>query len=205
MIHDHAFSIATAAIAVAALGDAAFIAITAWQPAPLDDLATVSLVSTYPTANPFVHNEPPPLDTIVQWPLFGRFRVESPLPDVSPPTSLALQLRAVFVHIDPAATFAVIADPSGVAQAYALDAALPGGAVVHAIADDRVVLRREGQFETLYFHLPETDSSGASLRIIPPAPTASADPQSPISAESVAVPQRSPPATTGTRLSKGTG
>ena len=141
----------TALVALAAVGDGAYIAFDTWRGVQVNETTPRDALTT-PAVNPFIHTELPSIDTIAQWPVFGRFAEKPVVPVAPPPTALALQLRAVFVDANPDATFAVIAESGSAPRPYSVGSALPGGATLHAIASDRVVLLRDGQYETLSFH-----------------------------------------------------
>lgn len=85
--------------------------------------------------------------------LFGKFekKLESDkiIPDSLPQTSLRLSLRGVVVTNRAKQALAVIADESGNDDYYALGDILPGDATLVEIHADRVVLQRNGQYETL--------------------------------------------------------
>lgn len=96
--------------------------------------------------------------------LFGKVNNE-PVPVVeapieAPKTSLRLTLKGVFSSDDPDNALAIIADAGGKEKLYQTGDNVPGGASVHLIYPDRVILNRNGRFETL--NLPkESVPSGA--------------------------------------------
>lgn len=71
----------------------------------------------------------------------------------APETRLNLTLRGILFNTDPAQTRAIISAPGQDDQIYQTGAQLPGGAVIDQIYADRVMLLRNGQYETL--RLPE--------------------------------------------------
>jgi general secretion pathway protein C len=91
--------------------------------------------------------------------LFGDFAAgESNGHRNAPQSALNLQIRGLLASTDPDEGFAIISDSSGSEGVYRVGAALPGGAVVEEIYNDRVVIARDGSFETL--RLPgATDTS----------------------------------------------
>jgi general secretion pathway protein C len=93
----------------------------------------------------------------------------------APDTSLNLKLRGAIAATDPAYAHAIIADGSGNDNVYFVNDKLPGGAVLHEIQMDRVILNRAGRLEAL--RLPKlseglgkpTPRAGRSaLNLIPP-------------------------------------
>jgi general secretion pathway protein C len=93
--------------------------------------------------------------------MFGPLSADS-LPDGAnaPETRLDLALRGVIATGDEATARAFIAASGGEERAYAIGAALPGGAKLHAVLPDRVTLERNGQLETL--RLPREGEGGAA-------------------------------------------
>ena len=76
----------------------------------------------------------------------------------APKTNLKLVLKGVFASNDPDKAMAIIADAAGKEKLYGVGAQVPGNATVHAIYPDRVILERNGRFETLQLprqRLPE--------------------------------------------------
>ena len=92
---------------------------------------------------------------ISQLHLFGKFEVKTVAPppkmDVAaaPETRLNLKLRGVFSSKDKTIARAIISDPKGDDDSYAIGDQVPGGAVLNDIMEDRVILERNGQLETL--------------------------------------------------------
>ncbi len=68
-------------------------------------------------------------------------------------TRLRLTLRGVFASDDPETSYAIIADERGQEDAYQPGDRLPGGARLHAVHADKVILERSGKLEKLL--LPE--------------------------------------------------
>ncbi len=69
-------------------------------------------------------------------------------------TQLHLVLRGVFAG-DPSKALAIIADDHGNEAVYFVNSVVPGGARLHAIYSDRVILERNGRYESL--HLPREE------------------------------------------------
>ncbi len=81
--------------------------------------------------------------------LFGRAdAVAAVRPETMPETKLNLVLRAVFAG-DAATARAIISDPSGGENFYAIGAQLPGGAELKEIHESHIILFRGGRYETL--------------------------------------------------------
>lgn len=88
-----------------------------------------------------------------QWHLFGEVQKAAPTAVAkvidAPDTRLNLKLRGVLASSDPALAIAIIADGKGKEDAYALEAKLPGNAVLKEIYADRVILEYRGRLEAL--------------------------------------------------------
>ncbi len=67
----------------------------------------------------------------------------------APETALNLTLRGLFAAARKESAFAIIAEGAGNERPYRIGGKLGGGAVVHDILSDRVVLERSGRYETL--------------------------------------------------------
>ncbi len=66
-----------------------------------------------------------------------------------PETALNLQLRGVVASSNPKTASAIIADPAGKEEYFQIGDQLPGGAVLHEVHPQHIVLSRGGRFETL--------------------------------------------------------
>lgn len=101
---------------------------------------------------------------IAAWHLFGVAGEEAPVKAVpvavAPETRLKLTLRGLFASDDSAGGRAIIGDPKGKEETYAVGDPVPGGAKLHEIYPDRVMLERNGRYETL--KLPKDRSSVSS-------------------------------------------
>lgn len=71
----------------------------------------------------------------------------------APPTRLKLQLRGVVLTEEIADARAIIAVPGKPERAYARGAEVPGGATLEAFYPDRVILNRDGRYETLRINI----------------------------------------------------
>lgn len=83
----------------------------------------------------------------------------------APDTSLQLRLTGVFVNSDPQLSSAIIAErnnPSAPAKAYRIDDALPGGATLSEVYDDRVLIQRGGSSEVLRFEKTQLLNTAAA-------------------------------------------
>jgi general secretion pathway protein C len=101
----------------------------------------------------------------------------------APETRLNLALRGTFAADDDSIAHAIIASGSKEANVYFVDDSLPGGATLHEVHVDRVILERGGAFETLRLPkksqklgLTRSPSASSSLpnRPVPGSPSQSA-------------------------------
>jgi general secretion pathway protein C len=129
----------------------------------------------------------PPVDRYAQlarqlpnWHLFGEAAqeaapVKSAVPVDAPDTRLKLVLRGAFSSGDEGYSRAIIADPRGKEEMYAIGDKLPGNAELREVHADRVILLRGGRYETLRLPLDEpvvgnrTNSSRSSAANTSPA------------------------------------
>ena len=79
----------------------------------------------------------------------GSQPVQEEIPIEAPETKLQLILRGVLSSDDPVHARAIIADPRGKEEQYAIGKELPGNAELSEIHPDRVILKRNGRYETL--------------------------------------------------------
>jgi general secretion pathway protein C len=111
---------------------------------------------------------------VTSWQLFGTFQaapsavVAAPQAD-APDTSLSLELAGVFVAINPKKSTAVILEKGREAQLYGINDQLPGNAQLNYVYDDRVVIKRNGRFETLRFPRDPSAEQGISMTELPPS------------------------------------
>jgi len=75
--------------------------------------------------------------------------VKAAVPIEAPDTRLKLVLRGALASDDPKHARAIIADPRGKEDQYAIGDNLPGNAELSEIHPDRVILMRNGRYETL--------------------------------------------------------
>lgn len=122
-----------------------------------------NLQTTMPT-----HPKPIP-KVIASVPLFGNpsIAADEAANKNLPATNLQLVLRGAVVESDEAISSAVIEEPSKPANSYKVGDTLPGNAVLQAVYADHVVLKRNGQLETLNFpaqnklNIKDTESTSA--------------------------------------------
>lgn len=100
------------------------------------------------------------LGIIVNAHLFGAAPVASAGAD-APATTMPLILAGVIADPDPAKGVAIIGENAAAGKLYAVGAAIPGGAHLHAVYSDRVLLDRNGGLETLM--LPRTPMATRSI------------------------------------------
>lgn len=83
-----------------------------------------------------------------------------------PETTLELKLQGAFTATENAAAGAIILDDKNIAQIYHIGESLPGNATLESIHSDRVVLKRLGAYETLYFDDPDEEKPGVDTRSV---------------------------------------
>ena len=106
---------------------------------------------------------------IASWHLFGEAGKTAAAPARkstlnAPETRLKLTLRGVFASDEDAQARAIIGDPRGKEDSYALGDPLPGGATLSEIHPDRIILERNGRFETLRLPRQKTGGVAAARR-----------------------------------------
>ena len=120
--------------------------------APAED-ATPAVVET--AAAPVQRNEELELvREIPGWHLMGVVSqqaapVAAAVPIEAPDTRLKLVLHGVLASDDAQHARAIIADPRGKEEQYAIGDSLPGNAELSEVHPDRVILKRNGRYETL--------------------------------------------------------
>ena len=107
--------------------------------------------------------------------LFGKAGAEPVLaqPQKAPETRLNLKLRGAVAADDETIAHAIIADGSNKAKVYFVEDPVPGGATLHEVYADRVILKRGGALETL--RLPKQVPTNASLTRAAGLPASPAD------------------------------
>ncbi|HET6654679.1 MAG TPA: type II secretion system protein GspC [Gammaproteobacteria bacterium] len=107
--------------------------------------------------------------------LFGRANAPAPTGEAvnAPETNLNVTLHGIIAADDPERSRAIIAAGSGRggdAKSYRVGADIPGGASIHGIFADRVILSRNGHLEAL--KLPRESEGGSGVVRVPPQNTA---------------------------------
>jgi general secretion pathway protein C len=115
---------------------------------------------------------------IAAWHIFGvagQEKVEvKPAAVDAPDTSLKLTLRGVFASDDPGEARAIVGDPRGQEEHYAVGDPLPGNAKLTEIYPDRIILERNGRYETLRLPRDRMQSGSAGGRRPQAAPVSGA-------------------------------
>ena len=114
--------------------------------------------------------------------LFGRVRSD-PVEAVvdAPETRLNLELKGIFTAEDPDNSTAIISERNKAGELYRVGDRLPGNAVLSAINDDHILLRRGGRTEKLMFpdaklrFSADNSSAGGVTRTSTSASTSTAD------------------------------
>jgi general secretion pathway protein C len=107
-----------------------------------------------PAVNPTVE-----LASIVNAHLFGVSGVQAG--GNAPQTTIPLILAGVIAEKDPAKGQAIIGDSASAAKLFAVGSMIPGGARLHAVYGDHVLIERAGRLETL--PLPRNPMKGGAL------------------------------------------
>jgi general secretion pathway protein C len=106
----------------------------------------------------------------------GSQPVQASIPIEAPETKLQLILRGALSSNDPEHARAIIADPRGKEEAYEIGKELPGNAELSEIHPDRVILKRNGRFETLRLPKDKLPSNTVASRFVS-APASAGSPQ----------------------------
>lgn len=110
---------------------------------------------------------------VVSLPLFGVRSVKSAdaVPLEAPDTHLNLTLTGILAASNPMLARALIKDATGKQRSYGVDDDVPGGARISAIHTDRVIMLRNGRYETLRLESNKTPGapSASAQRIAPPS------------------------------------
>jgi general secretion pathway protein C len=93
--------------------------------------------------------------------LFGRAISASMDSANAPATALSLVLAGVLAASDPSRGLAILGEAAKSAKLYLVGERVPGGALLHAVYTDRVVLERNGTLESLAF--PRMAQAGGVL------------------------------------------
>lgn len=103
---------------------------------------------------------------IADWHMFGvagkaATEVKKASPVDAPETRLNLTLMGVFSSEDEKSSRAIVADPKGKEKHYSVGDSVPGGASLSQIHADRIILERNGRFETLKLPKKVTTATGS--------------------------------------------
>lgn len=112
------------------------------------------------------------LDSLASLHLFGEANKAQPVVQKvidAPDTRLRLTLKGVFASSDEARAMAIIAGDKGQDKAYRIGDKVVGGALLHAVFADRVILKRNEGLETLRLPKPKIDE-GEIIRETVPRP-----------------------------------
>ena len=127
-----------------------------------------------------------PFATVARLPLFGVLGERAtPEPVVAPETRLRLRLVGLMAGDAPEQGHAIIVESGNPERLYQVGDAVGGGqARLHQIHTDRVILERDGGYETLRLPRPDSSTAGAPTSAAParaaapaPAPTATDEPR----------------------------
>lgn len=102
------------------------------------------------------------LRKVSQYHLFGEANKQTAVVSKiinAPDTRLKLTLKGIFAASDANNAIAIISGGNGDDKTYHIGDAVSGGAVLHAVYSDRVILKRNGQLETLRLPKPKLESS----------------------------------------------
>jgi general secretion pathway protein C len=106
------------------------------------------------------------IDRIADAHLFGQLSADAPVivaeQEDAPDTQLSLELRGTISATEEHRALAIIAERGGAERVYFVGDAVPGGASLHAVQLDRVLLRRGGRLEAL--RLPRSEELPAARR-----------------------------------------
>jgi general secretion pathway protein C len=159
----------------------ALTAWAAWQAADLTWRIVETAVSepTLPVAEQVSSNngsQRVDIDRVANWHLFGVATDDADQANIetidAPETRLNLQLQGILAAEDDAPSLAIIRSGQ-TEKIYARGDTVSGGARVHAILADRVILRRSGQLETL--RLPRLGDKLEGIEIAESAPAEEVD------------------------------
>lgn len=150
-----------------------------WRLVPMDDAVRPAgslVVMNTSVAETSTQSRMASLEHVAALHLFGNAE-EAPAeveqaPITAPETRLNLKLRGLIALDAQEAALAIIAKGESDEQAYGVGDTVPGGAVLHEIHADRVILKRSGRFETLTLPKERMDV-GAGANISPAVPSVS--------------------------------
>jgi len=105
------------------------------------------------------------VQSIVNAHLFGEASAEAAPanPEETPQTTLTLVLAGTIASNDPRKGIGIIGETAANAKVYSVGESIPGGATLHAVYLDRVILDRSGTLEALLLPRQQPASGGGSL------------------------------------------
>ncbi len=123
-----------------------------WQLIPSDQATSQAVLSTSQPVSK--QSAKPSMANVVLLHLMGESKQSaisrrSNGPIKAPDTHLQLALHGVFACANPELSLAIIAEKKGKDKIYRQGESLPNGVLLHKIYEDRVILSRNGKFETL--------------------------------------------------------
>lgn len=123
-----------------------------------------------PSGSAAARPQPIDLQRIARARLFGTPEAAAPSQDDlnAPQTQMNLRLAGTIAADDPGKGYAIIGEAGGAAKFYSTGDALPGGARLHSVYSDRVILDRNGQLEALT--LPRSNPNPVARAAPPPQP-----------------------------------
>lgn len=139
---------------------------TWWQPQQAPTPAARATVNT-PMPASSLASAPASLSEVSRLHLFGEATpgtTPAKTPISAPDTRLRLTLHGVFASSDPSRSMAIIAEKNGKDKSYRRGDDLPGGATLHEIYADRVILSRNGKLETLRLKTERLELPASSPR-----------------------------------------
>lgn len=135
-----------------------------WVVAAPAETATVPTSSPSPTRT-VASSQAPSGPQFAAWHLFGTpdSKEQAPAAPIdAPETQLNLDLKGVLHSDDPEEARAIVAGSGQPERKYRIGDELPGGATLERVYKDRVILKRNGRYETL--KLPRDALEGADKR-----------------------------------------
>ena len=105
------------------------------------------------------------LVNLAQLNLFGKAGQAAPTTVDAPETSLNLELQGVFTAANPKMSTAIIAEGNKSGKLYQIGDRLPGNAVLQAVYDDHILIKRGARLEKLMFsNAKSSNQQAAGLR-----------------------------------------
>lgn len=144
------------------------LALVVWGLVPSGEPAAPPPAAAAPRAEAGAGSESVDVDRIIAAHLFGEATTdEIPAgeePVDAPETQLSLELRGTITANEGQKALAIIAERGGEEKVFAIGDGVPGGATLHSVHTDRVILKRAGRLETLRLPRGETTASNRPVR-----------------------------------------